>query len=141
MPDGKVVLTDAFIQINGVDLSNHANQVQIEDSADEVEVTGFGSQYKEYNQGLKDATITVTFISNFAAASVDATLFPLYDAGTAFPVVIRPFSDPVAVNNPQYTMQSIIYGYSPIAGGVGEAANVDVPFRCADQNGVVKTTA
>lgn len=38
----KQILKNAFIQINGVNLSDHCSSVTIETSADEVDLTAFG---------------------------------------------------------------------------------------------------
>jgi hypothetical protein len=135
----KLVLKDAFIEVNGVNLSDHCNQVEIGDEADEVETTGFGQEYKEYDQGLKDANMTATFIADFSAGSVDATLFPLYSAGDTFPVKVRPTSDPVAEDNPEYQLTARLYSYSPISGGLGDASTADVTFRNAG-DGVERVT-
>jgi len=138
---GKVILTDAFIEIDGVDLSNHANQVTMELPDDEVEVSGFGSAYKEYGKGLSDATITVTFIQDFATGEVDDTLWPLKSTTTPFDVVIRPTSAAVGAENPEYTMQSLMYNYAPVSGGLGEASTTEVSFRNASQAGIVRATS
>lgn len=136
----KLVLKDADIEIDGVNLSNHANSVTLEDSADEVDITGFQSDYKEFDQGLKDATITITFISDFEAGKVDATLYPLYSGGDTFDVVVKPTDDAVSATNPAYVMHGRMYTYNPIAGGVGDASTTDVTFRNASQLGIVKQT-
>ena len=57
----KYVHKDAYISVNGTVLSDHANQITIEDAAEEVDFTGFtAAGYREFGQGLKDATITAT---------------------------------------------------------------------------------
>lgn len=137
----KVILTDAFIEVDGVDLSAHARSVTMELPDDEVEVTGFGSAFKEYGKGLADGTITVEFIQDFASGKVDDTLWPLKLSNTPFDVVIRPESGSVSTGNPEYTMSSLLYNYSPVAGSVGEASTTEVTFRNADQYGIVRATS
>lgn len=137
----KIVLKDVFILVNGVNFSDHVDTVTVDDSADEVEQTAFSNTYKQYQQGMKDATISLTFHQDFAAASVDATLAPLYAAGSAFPVEIRPTSAARSATNPARLMQSTMFGYSPLQGSVGELSKTEVAFRCADNNGVQRLTA
>lgn len=137
----KIVLKDAFIQIDGTDLSDHVSSVTIEDSAEEVDLTGFGADYREFGQGLKDATITATVFQDFAAASVDAVLHPLYASGGTFGVVVRPTSATKSATNPEYTLVSRLFTYSPLAGGVGEASTTDVTFRNAGTAGLQRGTA
>lgn len=138
----KYVLKDAYIAINGTVVSNLANSCQLEDTADEIDFTGFSSAgYKEIGQGLKDATITCTFFSDFAAAGVNtginAILQPLYASGGTFSVEIRPTSLAVSSTNPKATMTARLYSYSGISGAVGEASTFDAAFRNAGTAGVV----
>lgn len=134
----KYVMKDAYLAINGTAFSDHASNLTLEDSADEIDFTAFSPNgYKEYGQGLKDATITATFFADFAAASVHAALQPLYSAGGTFSVEIRPTSAAVSSTNPKATMTARLYAYSGIAGAVGEAATFDAAFRNAGTAGLV----
>jgi hypothetical protein len=54
-------ITDAYISINGVTLSDHAKSVTCEDTRDQVDFTAFGATSKVYGKGLGDAKITVEF--------------------------------------------------------------------------------
>jgi len=137
----KVILRDASIVIDSVDLSDHASSVEISSAKDLVEVTAFGNAYKTNLVGLGDATMSVTFFQDYAAASVDATLWPLHDAESTFDVVIKPESGPVSATNPSYTMTAVLPEFNPIAGGVGEASTVDVEFQNAGETGIVMAIA
>ena len=79
------VLTDAYVVVNGVTLSDHANQVTVEDTRDSVDVTAFGASNKAYAKGLGDAKITVNFLQDFAASKVHATLQPLIGSSSITP--------------------------------------------------------
>lgn len=138
---GKVILKDASIKINGVDLSDHSSKVTIATQFNEVDVTAFGALYKEIAQGLGDASITVDFFQDFTAANVDATLWPLSQSGSVFPIVVKPTSATVSATNPTFTMQGILSDYNPIDGSVGAASVTSVKFSNADQSGVVRGTA
>lgn len=137
----KFVLKDAVVTIDGTDLSDHISSVTIEDTADEVEFTGLGADYREFGQGLKDATITCTFFQDFAASEVDATLNTLYSGGGTFAVVVKADNAAVSATNPSYTLNSRIYSYSPISGAVGDASTTDVTFRNGGTSGLVRGTA
>src|SRR4051812_32016604 len=96
----KVVLKDAYIAINGTAMSNFASHVDIDDSADEIDFTGFSAAgYREIGQGLKDATINVTWFQNYGTAvgdQVHSILQPLYQSGGTFSVEVRPTSGAVS---------------------------------------------
>lgn len=139
---GKFVLKDVFVEVDGTDLSNMASSATIGQPADEVEATGYGSDYRELLQGLKDGTITVAFFQDFANGSVHDVLNPLYESGDTFDIVIRPVkSTAVGPTNPEFQMTARLFDYSPLAGGVGEAATFDAAFRNASQDGITVVTA
>lgn len=137
----KIVLKDCSITIDAVDLSDHISSVTIETTFDEVDVTGFGSTYKEILQGLGDATITLSVFQDFDAASVDATLWPLSQSGEGFVVVVKPTSAAVSATNPSYTMTGVLLNYSPVAGAIGEASTTDVSIRNQSSTGLVRAVA
>jgi hypothetical protein len=45
---GKFVLRDAVVTVAGSDLSDHFSSVEIDQPAEEVEFTAFGSGYREF---------------------------------------------------------------------------------------------
>jgi hypothetical protein len=137
----KVVLKDASITVNSVDLSTRCDQVTIEDSAEEVDVTSFqGNGYREFMQGLKDATITASFFQDFASGSVHSTLNTVYQSGNTFDVVIKADDAVVSATNPSFTMTARLYSYSPLSGSVGEPSKIEATFRNAGTGITVATS-
>jgi hypothetical protein len=138
----KHVIRTRTLSVNGTDLSDHVSSVGVEVTTDEVDLTAMGATYREFGQGLSDANITATLFNDFAASSVDAVLWPLSQSGGTFTVKTKPTSATVSTTNPEYSMISRLFGYSPLGGGgVGDAATVDVTFRNADQTGLARGTA
>lgn len=134
----KIVLgPNTQFTVNGTDLSDHVSNVTVETSADEVDVTGFGETFREFLPGLKDATITATFLQDYASSSVDATLYPLWNTNTAGTVKVKPDTSGTVV----YTMISKLYSYPPVSGGVGDANTTDVTFRNSGTAGLTRGTA
>lgn len=134
----KEVLRNVKVTANGVDLSDHSNEVEMDDSADEVDLTGFGSSgYRENGQGLKDASITLTVFNDHAAGSVADTLQPLYASGGTFAVKVWPDASGTIV----YTMISRLYSNPLLAGAVGAANTRSVVFRHAGTAGITRGTA
>lgn len=142
MPTGKHVLRNAYIAINGTALSDHASSLETEDTAEEIDFTSFSPNgYREFGQGLKDATVTVTFFQDYAASSVHAILRPLYESGGTFTLVVGPSaSEAVSATNPRGTMISRLYSYGGLAGAVGDAATFDATFRNAGTAGLTYGT-
>jgi hypothetical protein len=134
----KFVIKNAVVTCNSVDLSDHISQVTIETSFDDVDVTSMGGVYKQIIQGLGDATITLSFFQDYAAGSVDATLWPLSQSGASFPVTVKPTNAAVSATNPRYDMTGVLLSYNPIDGAVGDASSTDVEIRNAAQTGLTR---
>lgn len=137
----KQILRNAVITVNGVNLSDHASSVTITTEYDDVDLTSFGATLREHSKGMGDGSIEIEFFQDFAAASVDATLWPISQGTTAVPVTVKADSAATSATNPLYTMQGLLMNYSPLAGSVGEASTTGVTFQNGAQTGIVRTTA
>jgi hypothetical protein len=122
----KFAATDHKITINGTDFSTSLNSVELSQEADDIETTAFGSSWRTRIGGLKQASLTLNFMQDFAAGSVDATLNPLL--GSIATVVIVGTSGTVTATNPSYTMTALVTQYSPFASSVGDIATLSVSW-------------
>lgn len=136
----KHTLKDCVVVVNDVDLSDHVRSATIETTRPEVDVTGMGATNTEIVPGIGDATITIEFLQDYAVGEVDATLWPLSQTDTPFNVDVKASSAATSATNPLYRMSALMYSYSPIAGGVGDANTTEVTFRNASQAGVTQHT-
>lgn len=109
----KVLATKWKVVISGVELSDHAFDVAIADEKERVDVSGFSaSGTREYLPGLRDQTVTVQFLMDRAAGSVHATVFPLFQSGSAFAFFVQPLSDAgTTATNPLYGGSAQVYSY------------------------------
>ena len=122
-----LVLTNAYITVGGVDLSDHSNTVTVNYEIDSVEVTAFGDAGHKFTGGLQNNSIEVTFHQDYAASKTEATLYPL--VGTTTTVVVKPNGSTTSATNPSYTLSSaFLASHTPVAGGVGELAATSVSF-------------
>ena len=121
----EIVLKDASVIINSVDLSDHVTSVTINYSAEILDKTAMGANSRARVAGLKDFSVDVEFNQDYAASNVDATMFPLIGAA-AFPIIIKPTSGAVSATNPSYTGNALLESYGPVAGAVGELGKVSV---------------
>ena len=132
-----VVLTNAQVTVNGVDLSNHVDSVEVQTNVDDVDITAMGASAHQHAPGLRNDKITVNFLQDFAASSVDATLFPLL-GNTGFTVKVVPVATTVSTTNPSYTATCVLFTYNPLSGKVGERSDTSVEFQATGL--VVKAT-
>jgi hypothetical protein len=134
-------LTDAYISVNGVVLSDHGNAVTVEDNRDQVDVTAFGATNKAYGKGLGDAKITVKFFQDFAAGKVHATLQPLIGSSSGVTVEVRPTSGARSATNPAAVMTALLFNYNFLDGSIGEASGISAEFVNASQSGITYPTS
>lgn len=122
----KFAATDYKITINGANFSTNLNSVELAQEADDLETTAFGQGWRTRIGGLRNATVTLNFMQDFGAASVDATLNPLL--GSIATVVLQPTSAGTSATNPTYTAECLVTQYSPFASSVGDIATLSVTW-------------
>lgn len=122
----KIVLTDAKVTINSVNLSDHVASVTLDTKTDVVETTAFSNSAKTRVAGLQDHSVTLEFHQDFAASNVEATIYPLL--GQATTVVVQPTSSAVTTSNPTYTFSAVVAEWQPLKGGIGTLATASVTW-------------
>jgi hypothetical protein len=76
-------------------------------------------------------------MQDFAAANVEATIFPLVGQQTT--VTVRPSAAATATDNPLYTVSgTYLASHTPVSGAVGELAMTSLTFTGGT---LVKTTS
>jgi len=121
------VATDFSVTINGsTALSSYLTQVELKSSANDVTTTAFGSTWVTRVAGLKEGTLTLAFNQDYAASTVDATLWPLL--GSNATVVIKPTSSAVSSANPAYTAVCLVTDLTPVSGQIGDLATFSVTW-------------
>lgn len=125
----KVVLKNCRVEVNGTDFSDHVQAVTVTMSKDEVETTNFSGSGRERVAGLQDNSFEIEFQQDYAAASTDAVLFPLWNNETEFTVKVRPTSSAISTSNPEYSGTCVLLEYTPLAGDVGDLSTTEVTFN------------
>lgn len=118
------VATDYSVTINSVDLSDHVRSVTLDYSAETQDDTAMGDSTRSNAGGLKNWTLTVEFLQDYAASEVDATLFSI--VGTAVNWHVVPTSGAVSATNPKFNASGLVQDYNPQAGSVGDIAVAQV---------------
>lgn len=121
------VATDFSVSINGsTALASYLTQVELKVSANDITTTAFGSTYVTRVAGLKEGSLTLQFNQDYAASTVDATLFPLLGANAT--VVIKPTSSAVGSANPSYTTVCLVTDLTPISGNIGDLSTFSLTW-------------
>lgn len=134
-------LTDATVIVNSVTLSDHANQVTVEDTRDTVDITAFGATSKAVTKGLGDAKITVNFFQDFASGKVHATLQPLIGSTTGVTIEVRATSAGRSATNPAALMTGLLMTYNMLNGSIGDASQISAEFVNSSQAGLTYPTS
>ncbi len=121
-----IVLTNAYITINSVNLSDHVASVTLNTADDVIDTTAFGTTARTRVAGLGDNSITLEFHQDYAAANVEATIYPL--VGSTTTVVVKPNGATTGATNPSYTCTALVSEWQPLNGAVGELATASVTW-------------
>jgi hypothetical protein len=134
----RIVLTNAYISVNSVDLSDLVASVTLNSSIDVVETTAFSTTAARTRiGGLADNSISLEFHQDYATGEVEATVYPLL--GNTTTVVVKPNGSTTSATNPAYTATVLVSEWTPLNGAVGELATASVTWPVS--GAITKTTA
>jgi hypothetical protein len=122
-----VIITNAVVLVNAVDLSAYCSQVSIEQSIDEVDVTTFGSGgARERIAGIGDGTFSISLFQSWATSAVNDTLDGI--VGTSVPVKVKATNAAISATNPEWQFNVLITEWTPMGANAGEVATVDASW-------------
>jgi hypothetical protein len=121
-----IVITNANVSIGGVDLSSHITKVTLSTKRAEIETTTFGNSAKRRVAGLQDNSVSIDFNQDFAAATVEATLYPLLSSTAT--VVVKPNGTATGTANPSYTFNALVTEWMPLDAQVGDLASASISW-------------
>ena len=127
----RIVLTDASVVINGINLSEFITSVALSTSDDVVETTGFASGGARTRvAGLADNSVTFEFNQDFATGGPEVTINAVGSSlvGTNVTCVVKPTSAAVGVSNPSYTFSAVVSEWQPLSGAVGELSSISATW-------------
>ena len=125
------------VTLNSVALTDHVTSATINRVFDELEVTAMGDTAHKFVKGLEASTITLDFLSDTAAANVNATLQSAW--GTTVPLTLKQTSAATSATNPLYSTTILVNNTTDINGAVGDIATQSITFTC--NSPIVITTA
>ena len=125
------------VTLNSIALSDHVTSVTMNRTFDELEVTAMGDTAHKFVKGLEASTITLNFLSDTAAANVNATLQAAW--GTTVPLTLKQTSATTAATNPLYSTTILVNNTQDINGAVADIGSQSITFTC--NSPIVITTA
>jgi hypothetical protein len=138
MANTAVVLTTTHLTLNSVDVSDWVTKIELTVEVDEKDVTTFGSSgWMEVIGGLKKGKLDITFLQDYVDNELDEDLWALLGSVVTF--ATRPTSAAVGTGNPSYSGSVLIGDLKPVAGGVGDVAEVSASWSTS--GAVARATA
>ena len=125
------------VTLNSVALSDHVTSATINRAFDELEVTAMGDTAHKFVKGLEASTITLDFLSDTAAANVNATLQAAW--GTTVALTLKQTNAATSATNPLYSTTVLVNNTTDINGAVADIATQSITFTC--NSPIVITTA
>jgi hypothetical protein len=126
------------VKVNNVDLSDHVNQITLNRTFDQLEVTAMGDSGHKYIKGLEAASITLDFLNDLTASSVTSTLQGAY--GTQVTVlVLQNKGTAVSATNPLYTMTVLVNNLTDVNGATGDLSTQSVTWDVCGTVAVANT--
>ena len=119
--------TSVTVTVNSVDLTDHITSISgFNETCADLQTTAMGETNISRIGGLKDSSVSITFLNDFAASKVYATLKDLL--GTAVNVTVQPVAGSATATNPKKTGSCLITELPFIDGSVGDLAEVSVTW-------------
>ena len=122
----KFAATDFTVTINGTALSTSLTSVDLTLNVDDKDVSTFGVGWRQHVAGLKQGSLKLNFLQDFAASSVESVLYPLLSSIAT--VVITPTSGTVSATNPSYTVPCLVTQVSPLSASLGDVPTQQVTW-------------
>lgn len=126
----KIVITDGYTSINGVNFSPWVRKITLAATAAELASQTMGDTWEEVEIGLKKFVGNLELEQGYAAAEADDSLWTMFDGAAAagYPLIVRPSSAAVGSSNPQWTGQIKISTYTPLDVSHGELSVITQPL-------------
>ena len=116
------------VTLNSVALSDHVTSATINRVFDELEITAMGDNSRKFVKGLEASTVQLDFLSDTAAANVNATLQAAW--GTTVALTLKQTSAAVSATNPLYSTTVLVNNTTDINGAVADIATQSITFTC-----------
>jgi len=123
------VLKNWYTLLNSVNLSAYIRAVSPNLQMAFEEDTAGDVDSRTYVPTLKNATVSLTFNLELGAGAVEASLWAIFNAGAAVPLVIGPDGSSPGAANPHYSGSVILTAFPPFEGTVGDKGEVTAQFQ------------
>jgi hypothetical protein len=122
-----LALLNEYVLFNSVNLSDHVRAATVTAEASALDSTAMGDSWTENTGGLKSGTLTIEVLDDFAAGSIDATIWAAFNTGTAVAVAVKAVNDTITTSNPEYQFNVLPNQWSA-GGSLNEMASKSLTY-------------
>jgi hypothetical protein len=120
---GKIVLRDAYVAIDGQDVSTFAHALSVEQDRDAIDVTGYTTATREYATGLTRLTFTLDLWAD------NQTQLPVtVRSGSGVLVEMAAHRPAPSAGNPLFGAVCMVSRYMPLGGSSGDGGGAALEF-------------
>ena len=130
-------LDNAYIEVDGVDLSSFFRSFEVTSTKDTHDVSGMGSDFHEMRVGMGDGNMSGEALLDYDTAGLVETLWPIHINKDLIDVVVKP--DPNEAVS--FLMSGYLSEFNPVGGGIDGPATTTVTFINGSQNGIQKVAS
>lgn len=125
----EIVLTNAKITVNAVNLSTRVKEIRLQLEASPVGPSAaMGVTWEEFLAGVKRWSGSIVFEQDYAAANVDVTIFSLVGAA-AVAFTGKAIAEANSPTSPEFQGNILVTRYNPLDGRYGEQLMTTAEFQ------------
>jgi hypothetical protein len=123
-PGGIAPLRDAYVAIDGQDVSTLAHSLSVEETREPVDITRYGTTHREYASSIGEAVFTLDLWTDLQVA------LPLsLRRGDGILVQTAAHRGAPAPGNPLFSATCIVTRYTALTGAAGDGAGASLEFK------------
>lgn len=126
----KFVGRNIRVKVGTVDLTDHIASVDVTQTVDEIETTAFNQASRSRIAGLQDASVTLSFHSDYDASSVNATLEAAFGGTSTVTVLAGTTLNQGTASStaPLFSIPVLVSQTSVVSAQTGDLSTFDVTF-------------
>jgi hypothetical protein len=124
-----VILETTTLSLGGTSYTDQVGKIELTIQVEEKDVTTFAALgAKVIRGGLESGSLKVTFENDYTDNGLDEVMWTALKSKTPITFATRITSGAISASNPEFTGYVLVNKWTPINGGPGDDAKVEVDF-------------
>ena len=117
-----LIARDVWVELNGVDLSDHVRRAAWTERVETREVTGISDQYRAFAAGPKHGEAVIEWLADYHPAAVYRTLHPLL--GKTARLEMQPHGGAHSASNPRHAASVLVTEVPVVSAALGQLSTL-----------------